>query len=181
FCHSAKSEGRLSRLSPCANHPSKLERKLGLRGPGSSKFVAARKAGAKRRARETWDDPKLSRLDRVIAFITAMPITKGIKAGEPYALLADQYAFLAAIYDRPDDNPVRLAVKSLPRGNGKTGLIAPLALCHLLGPEAEPRGEVYSAAIDRQQAGIIFTEREAILIACPHLAARVNTVRWHKR
>ena len=49
--------------------------------------------------------------------------------------------------------PVRLGIFSEPRGNGKTGLIAGLALCHLLGPEAEMRGECYSAGIDRLQAG----------------------------
>src|SRR3546814_6446288 len=45
------------------------------------------------------------------------------------------------------------------RGNGKTGLLAGLALCHLLGPESEPRGEVYSCAYNKLQAALIFAER----------------------
>jgi phage terminase large subunit-like protein len=75
---------------------------------------------------------------------------------------------------------VRIAVRSEPRGNGKTGLVAGLMLCHLLGPEAEARGECYSAAIDRQQAGIMFSEMEAIIFAIPEFATRVNIRRWHK-
>jgi phage terminase large subunit-like protein len=57
-----------------------------------------------------------------------------------------------------------------------------LALCHLLGPEAEPRGEVYSAAIDRGQAAIMYGEMEAIILhPATDFASRVNTGRVHKR
>ena len=62
---------------------------------------------------------------------------------------------------------VRLAVSSIARGNGKTGLIAGLVLCHLIGPEAEPRGEIYSAACTSKQASLVFAEVEAILKAVP--------------
>ena len=50
------------------------------------------------------------------------------------------------------DPQPKLAIQSLPRGNGKTGLVSALVLCHLLGPEAEARGEVYSVAITQNQA-----------------------------
>ena len=56
-----------------------------------------------------------------------------------------------------------------------------VALCHLLGPEAEPRGEVYSAAVDRQQAGLLFNEIEATIDAVPEFAARVNIIRYYKK
>ena len=69
---------------------------------------------------------------------------------------------------------IRLAIKSEPRGNGKTGLLAGLALCHLLGPECEPRGEVYSAAYNKLQAALIFAEMKAIIEAVPEFAARVQ-------
>jgi phage terminase large subunit-like protein len=42
------------------------------------------------------------------------------------------------------------------RKNGKTALIAALVLVHLVGPEAVMNGEIYSAANDREQAGIVF-------------------------
>lgn len=42
------------------------------------------------------------------------------------------------------------------RKNGKTAIIAAIALAHLIGPEAIPNGEIYSAANDREQAGQVF-------------------------
>ena len=139
---------------------------MGLRGPGSERLAAARKRIAKGPKVLPWEKPGQSRLDRVIAFVESCPVTKGIRAGSTMQLLDDQHAFLSDIYGRPEGSPrVRLGIKSAPRGNGKTGLSAAIALCHLLGPEAEARGEVYSAAIDRQQAGLMFAEMEAIIYA----------------
>jgi hypothetical protein len=39
---------------------------------------------------------------------------------------------------------------------------AALALCHLCGPEAENREEVYSCANDRFQPGRIFNDRRSV-------------------
>jgi phage terminase large subunit-like protein len=118
------------------------------------------------------------RVAKVIAFLESLPITKGILLGERMRLLPDQRAFVEAIYETPT---VKVAVKSEPRGNGKTGLVAGLALCHLVGPESEKRGEIYSAASDRQQAAIIFEEMSAIIHAVPSFAARVNIQRFAKK
>jgi phage terminase large subunit-like protein len=60
-----------------------------------------------------------------------------------------------------------------PRKNGKTGLTAALALAHLCGPEAERRGQVYSAAADRHQAALIYEEMKAIIKAVPRLDKRI--------
>ena len=84
----------------------------------------------------------------MIAFLEFLPITKGIKLGTNLKLLPGQRRFIERVYSSTE---VRIAVRSEPRGNGKTGLVAGLALCHLLGPEAEERGECYSAAVNRQQ------------------------------
>ncbi|WP_375414637.1 terminase large subunit [uncultured Bradyrhizobium sp.] len=51
---------------------------------------------------------------------------------------------------------VRRAILSIARKNGKTALIAALVLVHLVGPEAERNGEIYSAANDREQAAQVF-------------------------
>jgi phage terminase large subunit-like protein len=69
---------------------------------------------------------------------------------------------------------VRIAVRSEPRGNGKTGLVAGLALCHLIGPEAELRGECYSAAVNRQQSSLMFDEMVAIIQAVPEFGSIVR-------
>jgi phage terminase large subunit-like protein len=130
-----------------------------------------------------WKKNGLSRLERVIAFLEFTPITKGILAGKRMKLLPGQRKFIEAIYGRlsPDGRrKIRIAIKSEPRGNGKTGLIAGLALCHLLGPECEPRGECYSAAYNKLQAALIFAEMKAIIEAVPEFEARCNIQRYGK-
>ena len=126
---------------------------------------------------------KLSRVDRIISFLQSLPVTKGIYAGRKMKLLPGQRKFIEAVYGRVSKDgrrKIRLAIKSEPRGNGKTGLLAGLALCHLLGPECEPRGEVYSAAYNKLQAGLIFAEMKAIIEAVPEFDARCNIQRYGK-
>lgn len=129
-----------------------------------------------------WDAPGLSRVERVVAFLEYLPITQGSLAGQTLRVRPFQRRFLEAIYaqDETGTRPVRTAVLSMPRKNGKTQLVAGLALCHLLGPEAEGRGEVYAAANDRFQLGKTFNEIAAILEALPDLEARVNVTKFRK-
>jgi len=126
-----------------------------------------------------WQRKGLSRVGKVIAFLEFLPITKGKLTGKKLKLLPNQRQFIEAVYGAK--KRVRLGVFSAPRGNGKTGLTAGLTLCHLLGPEAEFRGECYSAAIDRQQAALIADEMEAIILQVPEFADAVNMRKWPHR
>jgi phage terminase large subunit-like protein len=152
---------------------------LGLRGFGSvaRKEVQEKLDNRARPRKLPWLDKKLSRLDRVLAFLEFLPITKGKLAGKKMRLLPNQRDFVAALYG---SNDIKLGIFSEPRGNGKTGLLAGLMLCHLLGPESEQRGECYSAGIDRLQAGLIFNEMEAIIHAVPEFTVRCNIQRYRK-
>ena len=154
---------------------------MGLRGPGAKRARLAREQADELDRDLPWEAKGLSRVQRIIAFLEFLPITKGKLAGQTMSLLPNQRKFIKSVYGPRGQKRVRLAIKSEPRGNGKTGLIAGLGLCHLLGPESEQRGEVYSAAIDRQQAGLLFNEMEAIILAVPEFAAAVNIQRFHKR
>ena len=119
----------------------------------------------------------------MIAFLESLPVTKGIFRGRKMKLLPGQREFIKAVYGRVNKDgrrQIRIAIKSEPRGNGKTGLLAGLALCHLLGPEAEPRGEVYSCAYNKLQAALIFAEMKAIVEAVPEFAAHCNLQRYGK-
>lgn len=129
-----------------------------------------------------WEAPGMSRVDRVVAFLEYLPITQGKLAGQKLCVRPWQRDFLEKVYaeDAEGTRPVRTAVLSMPRKNGKTQIVAGLALCHLLGPEAEARGEVYAAANDRFQSGKTFNEIVAILDECPDLEARVNVVKFRK-
>ena len=126
---------------------------------------------------------KLSRVDRIISFLQSLPVTKGIYAGRKMKLLPGQRKFIEAVYGRVSKDgrrKIRLAIKSEPRGNGKTGLLAGLALAHLLGPECEMRGEIYSSAYNKLQAALIFAEMKAIIEAVPEFECRCNLQRYGK-
>jgi phage terminase large subunit-like protein len=157
---------------------------MGLRGPGSG--------GGKSRNDDLghlwpphtpWLKPGLSRAERVIAFIEELPVTKGILENTKFRLLEFQKEFISAIYDpvaRDGRRMVRLALLSIGRKNGKTGLIVGIALAHLVGPEAENRGEIGSAANDREQAALVFEEIEAIIDRVPWMDAVTNVQRFKK-
>ena len=126
--------------------------------------------------RHPWDAPGLSRAERVIRFVNSLPCTAGPLAGTTLKLRPWQTRFIKTVYrtDRQGNRLVRTAVLSVGRKNGKTQLAAALCLCHLSGPEAEPRGECYSVACTRFQAGRIFSEMCAIITRTPWLAKRIN-------
>ena len=157
---------------------------MGLRGPGAARLKAARDALPERKRRPAWQRKGLGRAERMLAFIRSLPVTKGVKANKKMRLLPGQERFVRDVYgdlQKDGRRTVRIAVKSEPRGNGKTGLVAALCLGHLLGPEAEQRNEIYSAGIDRQQAGLIFNEVAAIIERMPEFAVRCNIVKFFKR
>jgi phage terminase large subunit-like protein len=128
-----------------------------------------------------WDVPGLTRAERVIAFCEDLPITQGKLAGTKMVLRDWQRRFIKKVYaEKNGTRPVRTAVLSLGRKNGKTQLAADLALCHLVGPESEMRGEVYSCALTRDQAGKLYQEMVAILNKHEELADRCNIVSFKK-
>lgn len=156
---------------------------MGLRGAGALSIEKRETAIARSRQKTPWKAPGLTRAGRVIAFCESLHITQGAHAGRRVVLRPWQRKFIERVYktDGKRNRPVRTAVLSMGRKNGKTALAAMLALCHLVGPEAEVRGEVYSAANDRAQAGKIFAEMVAMLKKRQDLNARCNIVRFHKK
>src|SRR5262252_2327068 len=123
-----------------------------------------------------WEKPGLSRSERVCAFVEDLTISSGKLAKTKLRLRDFQRRFIEDVYRTVEDGrrPVRTAILSVGRRNGKTQLAAALALAHLSGPEQEMRGEVYSAANDRQQAARIFAEMAALVQRHEFLNARCN-------
>jgi phage terminase large subunit-like protein len=134
---------------------------MGLRGIGAKPV------------KKTADEPKFkivvtgrTRAQRVISFIQSLPVTSGILAGKKFRLGAWQKKDIKKIYRTKNGRRiVRQALITCPRKQGKTSITAALALCHTCGPEREQRGEIYSAANDRNQAAIIFREMKAMVLA----------------
>jgi phage terminase large subunit-like protein len=130
-----------------------------------------------------WEHPLIKhRWDRVRRFCEELTISSGGLAGTRFKLRPFQLDFIKGVYkeNANHERPVRTAVLSMGRKNGKTQLAAALALCHLCGPESEERGEVYSCANDRFQASKIFQEMEAMIIRHPRLRLRCNIMRHTK-
>lgn len=130
-----------------------------------------------------WEQPGMAPVDQMLAFLRSLPIVSGLKRGERLDLLDFQERFVRAVYapvTAGGVRQVRLAALSVARGNGKSALLAGLTLAHLLGPMAEPYGECYAAALDKEQAGVLFRMMCAYIEATPWMAARVNIRDWHK-
>ena len=68
---------------------------------------------------------------------------------------------------------VRTVLCSMGRKAGKSTFAAALALAHLCGPEAQRRGQIVSAAADRAQARLIYSEARAFALADASLSARL--------
>src|SRR6266568_1763112 len=155
---------------------------MGMRGIGArpkSKQQSRPPTSAKPHA---WQKAGLSRAERVIRFVETLPCTQGPLAGTTLVLRPWQKRFIRTVYsnDKAGNRAVRTAVLSVGRKNGKTQLASALCLAHLSGPEAEPRGETYSVACTRFQAGRVFNEMVAIIESTAWLDERINIVRFRK-
>lgn len=174
---------------------------MGKRGPGAGRLRAAAAAvtpdtlqgtllegwapprSITAAAGHAWEQDGMPVAERVLAFLRSLPIVSGLRAGGKMELLAFQEEFVRGVYEPTDDagkRLVRLAGLSVGRGNGKSALLAGLSLAHLLGPMQEPYGECYAAALDREQAGVLYRMTRAYIEAVPWMAQRVNIKDWHK-
>lgn len=119
-----------------------------------------------------------ARADRVCAFFPKYcSHSKGAFAGQPFEPLDYQtQLILRPIFGWVDAEGLRRFRKAfieIPKKNGKTQLIAGLALYMLLG-DNEPGAEVYVAAADRDQARILFAAAKAMVEASPALSKRLQ-------
>jgi phage terminase large subunit-like protein len=122
------------------------------------------------------------RAGQVIAFIECLTVPSGTGQGKRFKLASWQKKFIRDIYEphRGTRRVVRRAILSIARKNGKSALIAAIALAHLVGPEAIPNGEIYSAANDRDQASIVFKFARQIVELEPELQAEIDVVQSTK-
>src|SRR5690606_21702418 len=110
--------------------------------------------------------------------------SKGKWAGEPFELLEWQWReVVAPLYGwkRADGTRrFRRGYIEVPKKNGKSTLFAGISL-YLLAADGEPGAEVYSAAVDRDQASIVFNEAANMVQQSPHLESHLHVVRSTKR
>jgi phage terminase large subunit-like protein len=118
------------------------------------------------------------RAKRVIDFIQHLTIPSGHGQGKPFKLDPWEKRFIRDVYEphRGLRRIVRRAILSVARKNGKTALIAAIGLAHLAGPEAIPNGEIYSAANDRDQAGIVFKFAKQLVEQDAELRRKIDVI-----
>lgn len=117
----------------------------------------------------------LSRGDRVIRFIEQyLCVPEGKHVGKPLRLMAFQKDFIRAIYDNPAGTS--RAYLSIARKNGKSALIAALALAHIVGPEARQNSQIISGARSRDQAALVFKLMEKMVRLSPELSKLTKIV-----
>jgi phage terminase large subunit-like protein len=123
--------------------------------------------------------------ERVRTFFTKfLRHSKGQWAGQPFKLLDWQWREVVGPlfgWKRADGTRrYRRAYIEVPKKNGKSALFSGLSL-YLLAADGEPGAEVYSAALDRDQASIVFNEAANMVEVSPQLSSRLNVVRSTKR
>jgi phage terminase large subunit-like protein len=116
----------------------------------------------------------------VCAFIERYCIVpEGTLVGQPMRLDPFQREFILAVYDNPAITA--LAILSMAKKNGKTGLIAALLLVYICGPEAVTNSQIVSGAMSRDQAGIVFEYAAKMIRLSAPLSARCRIVPSRKR
>lgn len=122
----------------------------------------------------------MTRAARVIQFIERLcPVPDGADVGKPLVLAEFQKQFIRDVYDNP--HGTRRALLSVSRKNGKSGLIAGLLLCHLVGPEAKQNAQIVSGAMSRDQAALVFNLASKMVQLSPKLSSIVRIVPSGKR
>lgn len=115
----------------------------------------------------------MSRAERNIAWCERfIRIPEGKFVGQPLKMAEFMREDFRAIYDNP--NGTRRAIISRGRKNAKTTESAMILLLHLVGPEAKPNAQLYSAAQSREQASILFSLAAKMCRLSPDLSANVG-------
>ena len=118
-----------------------------------------------------------------IDFIQNLTHTKGKFAGEPFILLKWQRVLIKKLFGTVDEKGRRLYRKcyvEIPKKQGKTELGAAIAL-YLLFADNEPGAEIYSAAVDREQASLVYNVAAQMVRQNKALAKRCKIIDSRKR
>lgn len=120
-----------------------------------------------------WDE---AAAQRVFAFFGHLRLFEGLHAGEPFELQPWQQFIIGELFGWKQADGMRRFRRSYvetAKGNGKTPMAAGICLYGLLA-DGEQGAEIYSAAVTRDQAGIMFGDAKKMVNASPALQRRVE-------
>jgi phage terminase large subunit-like protein len=137
---------------------------------------------------DTWTLPERQRTPeaeaaRAVAFISSLTHSKGAAARTPFRLRPWQESITRQLFgtlDAEGYRQYRTALIFLPTRNGKSELAAAYALYGLLGDQ-EPGAELYSVAVDVDQAALVFNTAANMVRHDPALASRLEIVPSRRR
>ena len=136
------------------------------------------KSSSRSTARELTPEGQ-SKYERVVHFFEkVLRHSKGQNAGKPFTLLPWQHHVLRELFGRlnPDGTRQhRIGYIELPKKQGKSTTLAGIAL-YMTAFDSEPGAEVYGAACDREQAGIIYREAASMVRASPALSRHLEVI-----
>ena len=116
----------------------------------------------------TFDAKKANRVCKIIELL---PLVKGSKFVGLNLILQPWQAFIVCnifgwVKKSTGRRRFRKAYCELPKGNGKSALMSGIAL-YMLACDGEPGAEIYSAAITKEQAKIVFDTARQMALKCP--------------
>jgi hypothetical protein len=137
---------------------------------------------------DVWTHPQRERTPeaeaaRAIAFISSLTHSKGPAARQPFRLRPWQEAIIRPLFGTLDEDGYRThrtAFVFLPTRNGKTELAAAIML-YMLFADQEEGAELFSVAIDIDQAALVFNVARSMVQHDPELARRLEVVPSRRR
>ena len=120
-----------------------------------------------------WDWPAAERVLRF--FPTVLRLAGGPHEGKPFELHPAQQFIVGALFGWKlgDVRRFSAAYIEMGKGSGKSPLAAGVGL-YMFSADGEPRAEVYSAAVDRDQAKILFRDAVVMVEMAPALSSRIK-------
>lgn len=116
-----------------------------------------------------------AKADKALNFFMFCKFAEGEFAGQPFVLQPFQKFIVGSLFGwyGPDRyRRFRKAYIEIGKGNGKSPMAAAIGLYGLLA-DGEEGGEIYSAAVTRDQASISFNDAKKMIQASPALSKRV--------
>jgi phage terminase large subunit-like protein len=101
-------------------------------------------------------------------------VPEGALVGRPIKLLEFQQKFIEAVSDNRAGTS--RAYLSIARKNGKSSLIAAIALAHIVGPQAKQNSQIISGARSRDQAALVYKLAEKMVRLNPDLSRLVKPI-----
>ena len=121
-----------------------------------------------------WD---LEAANRAIGFFPdVLKLAGGEHEGKPFELHPSQQFIVGSLFGwkGPDGHRrFRVAYIEIGKGNGKSPLAAGVGL-YMLMADDEPRAEIYAAAVDKDQAAVLFRDAVAMVDQSPELNTRLH-------